>query len=145
VQWAYPGGVSLDKYDFLDILTKKLLARGCAVGWNPEWQGWDLETRRGVLGKTRIRMVVEHHGGPKRLARLSAVTKPSKLIYWILGFLLSSIIAMGALGLYIPILVLGIFMAILWIAPIIEANRLEAAMEFATEDIVMEMGAYERG
>lgn len=145
VQWVYPGGMSLDKYDFLDILTKKLLASGCAVGWNPEWQGWDLETRRGVLGKTRIRMVVEHHGGPKRLARLSAVTKPSKLIYWILGFLLSSIIAMGALGLYIPILVLGIFLAILWIAPIIEANRLEAAIESATEDIVMEMGAYERG
>lgn len=139
VQWTYRGSPALEKYSFLDRLTKKLLARRCAVGWNPEWQDWDLKVRRGGLGEANLRMVVEHHGGPKRLARLSAVIRPSKPLYWIQGVLAASAMAMGLLGVHLPLVILGGFLAILWGAPIVEGNRLEAAIQSALQEIAYEL------
>ena len=58
-------------------MTKRLSARGWVVGWNPESEDWDLTARSGALGTATLRMVVEHHGGPRRLGRLSATIEPS--------------------------------------------------------------------
>ena len=123
----------------LDRLTKRLGVRGCAVGWNAEWEDWDLKVRRGALGEARLQMVVEHHGGPRRLARLSATIRPPQPLYWLQGALLVSALAMGALGLYLPLAILGAFCATLWVAPIREANRLEAAVQSAADDVVWEL------
>jgi len=84
-------------------------------------------------------MVVEHHGGPRRLARLSATIQPPQPFYWLQGALLVSALAMGALGLYLPLAILGAFCAALWVAPIREANRLEAAVQSAADDVVWEL------
>jgi len=46
---------------------------------------------------------------------------------------------MGALGLYLPLAILGAFWATLWVAPIREANRLEAAVQSAADDVVWEL------
>ncbi len=139
LRWTYPGSTALEKYTFLDCLTRKLVARGCAVGWNADWQDWDLKVRRGALGEAKLRMVVEHHGGPKRLARLSAALRPPKGLYWLQGALAASGAVIGALGLHLPLALIGAFLTILWIAPIVEANRLEAAVQSAAADVAREL------
>ncbi len=139
VGWSYRGSMALEKYSFLERLTVKMTARRCAVGWNAEWQDWDLKIRRGALGEVQLRMVVEHHGGPRRLARLSAVIRPSKSLYWLLGVLAASAVAMGVLDLHLPLAVHGASLAILWIAQILEANRLEAAVRTATDEVAEEL------
>jgi hypothetical protein len=145
IHWAYPGRMALEKHAFLERLTGKLVGRGCAVGWNPDWQDWDLKARRGILGEAQLRMVVEHHGGPKRLARLAAVIKPSKSLYYLQPLLAVSAAAMSALDLYLPLVILGACLGMLWIAPIAEANRLEAVVQSTADEVTRELGAGEVG
>ncbi len=139
VKWFYRGGIDLEKYSFLDRLTKKLNAIGCAVGWNPDTETWDLKVRRGAFGEATLQMVIEHHGGPKRLARFFTVIRPPQWLYWCQGALVTSAVAMGALGFHISLAVLGAFLAILWIAPIVEGNRLEAAVRSTADDVVSDL------
>ena len=139
VRWASPGGMELEKHAFLDRLTKKLSARGGAVGWNADWQEWDLRVGRGALGEAQLRMAVEHHGGPRRVARFAAVIRPSRSLYWVQGALATSAVAMGAVGLYLPLAIVGAFLAVLWIAPIVEANRLETALRSAADEVAAEL------
>jgi hypothetical protein len=135
----------LEKYAILERLTSKLVGRGCAVGWNPDWQDWDLKARRGVLGEAKLRMVVEHHGGPKRLARLAAVIKPSKPLYYLQPLLAVSATAMSALDLHLPLVILGACLGMLWIAHIAEANRLEAVVQSTADEVTRELRAAELG
>ena len=96
VRWTCPGGVPLDKYPFLTRLTDNLLAVGCAVGWNPDDQAWDLRARRGALATTELRMVVEHHGGPRRLGRFAATIQPVPILQWMIaGLTIGSFVAAG--------------------------------------------------
>ncbi len=141
VQWTYPGNMGLEKYALLERLTRKLVARGCAVGWNPTSEAWDLKVRRGALGGARLRMVVEHHGGPKRLARLSAVIQPSRAIYWTQGALAASIGTLGALGSHLGLPAAEALFAVLWVAPILEATRLEAGLQSALDEVALELHA----
>jgi GT2 family glycosyltransferase len=140
-QWTYRGGPALERYAVLDRLTKRLVARGCAVGWNPDCEDWDLTIRRGALGEAKLRMVVEHHGGARRLGRLSAVIRPSKSLYWTQAVLGAAAVTAGALHQYGPLVVLCAFLWILWVAPVAEANRLEAAIKSATDEVVPKPGA----
>jgi GT2 family glycosyltransferase len=140
VRWAYRGNPAMEKYTFLDLLTKKLIGRGCAVGWNPESAHWDMKVRRGALGEARLRMVVEHHGGPRRLGRLSAAIRPSRSVYWAQGMLAVGCAALAALGHHVPVAVVGLFLGVLWAGPIAEANRLEAAIRASAEEVVAELG-----
>jgi len=129
----------LEKHSFLDRLTKQLSASGHAVGWNSEWQNWDLKIRRGALGESLLRMVVEYHGGPRRMARLSATISPLKFFYWVLGGTISGATVMGVLGLPVPsLLSLGLF-ALLWIACTAEANRLETGVVGASTEVVRQL------
>lgn len=84
-------------------------------------------------------MVVEHHGGPRRLARLSATIGPSKALRWLPAVLAPSAAGLGALGLHLPLAILGVFLVLLWIGPIIEANRLEAALRSAADEVASEL------
>jgi hypothetical protein len=140
-QWTHRAGPSLEKYAFLGRLTNRLVARGWAVGWNPDWQDWDLKVRRGTLGEAKLHMVVEHHGGPRRLGRLSTLIRPSKSVYWTQVAL--GLAALGATGLelYIPLAILLAFLGVLWAARIAEANRLEATINSAADEVVSELGA----
>ena len=142
LRWVYPGSMALEKYAFLDCLTRKLVALGCAVGWNSDWQDWDLKVRRGALGEAKLQMVVEHHGGRNRLARISVVIRQPKALYWLQGALAASGAVIGAFGLHLlPLPVVGAFLAILWMGLIVEANRLEAAVHSAAADVARELGA----
>src|SRR5215472_9680929 len=139
-RWAYPGNPAMEKFAFLDRLTKKLGARGCSVGWNPDSQDWDLKVRRGALGEAKVQMVVEHHGGAKRLGRLAALIKPSRSVYWVQAILALTAVTLARLGLYVPLGVVVLLAAAMWLAPINEADRLEGAIESAMEEIVAELG-----
>ena len=43
----------------------------------PISSAWDMRLRRGALGEASLRMVVEHHGGPRRVARFAAGIRPN--------------------------------------------------------------------
>ncbi len=139
VRWAYSGNTELEKHGFLERLTRQLSAGGYAVGWNADWQEWDLKVRRGALGQAQLKMVVEYHGGPRRSARLAGAITPAKPIYWFQGAVLTAAAAMGTVGLYVPLAICLAFFATLWIAPIVEANRLEAAVGAATDEVTRQL------
>jgi len=142
IQWAYPGNMGLEKNAFLDRMTSKLIGIGCAVGWNPDSDHWDVRLRRGTLGEARLALVVEHHGGAKRQARISAQIRPSKAVYWLQAIMASLAAASAALGLTIPASVLGVlFFLVLWVAPIVEANRLEAAAQTVADEVAESLQA----
>jgi O-antigen biosynthesis protein len=145
VQWTHRGGPALDKYAFLERLTAKLFAAGCAVGWNHVADDWDLKVRRGALGEARARTVVEHHGGPRRLVRLSATIRPSRSIVWAQAVLAAAGLGFGVLGLWLPFALVALATAVLWVAPIAEASRLEAAIQVAAEEVVETLEGREPG
>lgn len=135
LKWSYPGDMSLEKNGILERLTGLFTRGGCAVGWNSDFQPWDLKLRRGALGEAWLRMVVEHHGGPRRLARFSADIRPSPAISWALGIAALGAGATAALGLLLPSAAFTALLGFLWITPIREANRLESGMRAATDDV----------
>jgi GT2 family glycosyltransferase len=126
VRWTIPGTMALEKNAFLDRLLRTLTRPCCAVSCNGMFDDWDLKLRRGALGIARVRMVAEHHGGPKRLARLSVVIAPARSLYFVFGMVAALGLVMGKLGSIVPAAVMAMSFILLWIAVIIEANRLEA-------------------
>lgn len=137
--WTIPGTMALEKYSFLGRLHSKLIARGWAVGWNATWQDWDLKFRRGILGTTHFRMVVEHLGGAKRQARLSASMVPPRLLRWLYGVSSGLALAMYALDFRSAAAVLTGAFAVLWIAGVAEANRLEGAAIVTAAEVAAEL------
>jgi len=139
VRWSIPGTGALDRYPFLQRLLNKLNSTGYAAGWNPTSHDWDLKVRRGVLGFALLRMVVEHHGGPKRLARLSAVIRPAGFLYWIYGVTSALAFVMGLSGHIGTAVVLTVSFVALWTAATVEASRLEAATLSSSTEVAEEL------
>jgi hypothetical protein len=134
-QWSHPGGMGLEKNNFLENLTQLLTSRSCAVGWNPAYEDWDLQVRRGAMGEAWLHMVVEHHGGPQRLARFSIEAQPSKTILWALGTMALGAIVTGALGDLLPSATFALLLAALWAGSAREVTRLDWMLREATENI----------
>jgi hypothetical protein len=137
--WVYRGEMNLEKHALLERITKHMVSSGCAVGWNEVWQSWDLKIRRGMLAEAELRLVVEHHGGPKRLARLSALIKQTKILYWLQGTLGGLAALTAAAGLYLPSSIVGVLFVLLWVAPTREASRLEVAIKGIADETVEEL------
>jgi hypothetical protein len=138
VKWQYPGDMSLEKHAILERLTHLLSKRGCAVAWNPDFKRWDLRLRRGALGEASLQMVVEHHGGPRRVARFSAGIKPNGAISCALCILTVATGTMAALRFPLPAAGLAALLGWLWAASLREANRLEAGLRAATDRVCPE-------
>jgi hypothetical protein len=139
VRWDSPGSAELDKHNFLHRLTEQLSASRYSVGWNSDWQDWDLKIRRGALGEVLLRMLVEYHGGPRRTARFSAKIRPLKLVSWLQGGLVAWGTGMGILGLLVPFTACIGLLAFLWIGSIAEANRLEAGVLSAWNEVLHQL------
>jgi hypothetical protein len=139
VRWSIPGTIALEKYAFLNRLLRTLTHPGCAVRCNAIFDDWDLKLRRGVMGIAWVRMVVEHHGGPKRLARLSVVIALPRSLYRVYGITAALALVMERLGGIIPAVVVAIGFAVFWIAGIAEANRLEAGIVTAAASAAQEL------
>jgi hypothetical protein len=86
-------------------------------------------------------MVVEHHGGPKRLARLSVVIAPPGALYWVYGVLAGLAPTLERFGGIIPAAVVATSFAVLWIVSTTEANRLEAGIVAAAAGAAVELEA----
>ena len=141
VRWTIPGTMALEKGAFLDRLLRKLTRPGCAVSCNTLFDDWDLKLRRGALGTAWLRMVVEHHGGPKRLARLSVGIAPSRPVYWVYGTVAALALVMEQFGGIMPAAAMAMVFAVLWMAAITEANRLEDSIMVAAADVARELEA----
>jgi GT2 family glycosyltransferase len=141
VRWSIPGTIALEKNAFLNRLLRTLTRPGCAVSCNAIFDDWDLKLRRGVMGIAWVRMVVEHHGGPKRLARLSVVTALPRYLYWVFGVLAALALTAKWLGGIIPAAAFATGFVVLWIASTTEANRLEAGVVGAAADVARELEA----
>jgi len=139
VRWTIPGTTALEKNAFLDRLLCRLTRPGCAVSCNGMFDDWDLKLRRGALGTARVRMVAEHHGGAKRLARLSVVIAQPRSLYFVFGMIATLALVMEKLGRIMPAAVMAIGFILLWIAVIAEANRLEASIVTAAADAAREL------
>jgi GT2 family glycosyltransferase len=139
IHWTYEGSIELEKFDILQALTNKLHARCCAVGWNADFEDWDLKTRRGAFGTAYVRAVVEHHGGPKRKARFSAVIKQAGPLAWAQG----TLTALVGITLYynfpIASTAAAAFLAVSYVTSIAEANRLAVTLRRATDAVVSEL------
>jgi hypothetical protein len=133
VQWTYPGDMHLEKDPLLKRLTAMLAARNCSVGWNSDYDRWDLVLRRGALGQAELRMVVEHHGGPHRLARFAAEIRPSRAVAVALGVTAAIAGATAWWGLAWPTTIFASLAAALWFAPVREADRIERRLRAATD------------
>jgi GT2 family glycosyltransferase/LmbE family N-acetylglucosaminyl deacetylase len=141
VRWTIPGTMALEKYAFLDRLLRTLTRPGCAVSCNAIFDDWDLKLRRGALGIAWVRMVTEHHGGPKRLARLKVVIAPPRSLYWVYGMIAALALVVERLGGIIPAVVVAMGFAAFWVAGIAEANRLEAGIVTAGANVARELEA----
>jgi glycosyltransferase involved in cell wall biosynthesis len=139
VRWVRPGTMQLDKFPILDSMTRKLHQRGCFVGWNPTTEWWDLKVGRGALAESRVSAVVEHHGGPRRAARIFALVRPPRLIRWMLVVLLALAALIGWMGKVGLASAVCLLLATLWIASIVEANRLEAVLLSAADEATNEL------
>jgi hypothetical protein len=139
VRWTIPGTMALEKNAFLDRLFHTLTRPGCAVSCNGMFDDWDLKLRRGVRGIARVRMVAEHLGGPKRLARISVVIAPARSLYFVFGMVAALGLVMGKLGSFVPAAVMAMSFIFLWIAVIVEANRLEANIITAAANAAREL------
>ena len=141
VKWSYAGDMRLDKDIILERLTRLLNARGCAVGWNSNFEAWDLKLRRGALGEAWLRMVVEYHGGPRRVARFSADLRPSQAILWTVAAAATGAIASAAAGFSLASAAFSALLIILWTGCNREINRLECGLQAATEEVCGELVA----
>lgn len=139
LEWSRKGGPRLEKFGFLDSLTSRLIAGHLAVGWNPSTEEWDLKIRRGILGEAFVQMVVEHHGGARRLARMSGSVRLPSWMTKLLAVVLGIMMMMVALGRPAAAAVAAAAVAVAWIAPILEASRLEAAIHTAAEAVAREL------
>jgi hypothetical protein len=125
VRWSIPGAMALEKFAFLQELTRKLNEAGCAVGWNPTTENWDLGTRRGALVEAHLRMVTEHHGGPKRLARVSAALRPPKSTSLVLVGLAVFTVIFGVAKLLWPAAAVLLALGVMWLLLVTQGARLE--------------------
>jgi len=141
VKWSNAGDKCLDKNIILERLTRLLSARGCAVGWNSDFEAWDLKLRRGALGEAWLRMVVEHHGGPRGVARFSADVQPSQTILWALAGIAMGAIVTATAGSFLPSAAFSTLLILIWAGCNREINRLECGLQAATEEVCGELVA----
>ena len=85
-------------------------------------------------------MVVEHHGGPRRLARVSAVIRQTKILYWLQAGMALLAVSAWAAGFYFTSIVSTLFFVISYMLPLQEGSRLEMTLKSTADEIASELG-----
>ena len=139
IDWSCEGGPSLEKHSFLERLTARMSAVHVAVGWNPSTEAWDLKIRRGMLSEAFVQMVVEHHGGAKRLARLSGFIRFTPWMRNLLATFLATTVLMVATGHEMVAALANLVGLVTWVAPVREGSRLDAVIRSAADAVTAEL------
>jgi hypothetical protein len=63
---------------WLAEMEQRLRSRRVSVMRGGPYDSWDLESRGGIFGAVRVRMVIEEHGEGRQLARFHAQLRPSR-------------------------------------------------------------------
>ena len=85
--------------------------------------------------------MIEHHGGPKRLVRVSATVRPSTSVVWIEALLGLTSGCLGMLRFFAPAMLLGALFCVLWLAAVWHANCLELAIVVNMAEVAEELVA----
>ncbi len=139
LDWNRPGGPRFEKFAFLNRMTTHLLAGHSAVSWNQSTEPWDLKVRRGVLAEAFVRIVIEQHGGPRRIARMSATIRAPAWSYWLLPLACITAVAMATMGRPAAGTLAALAFIVAWIAPIVDTTRLETIIRAAAEAVAREL------
>ena len=83
--------------------------------------------------------MIEHHGGPKRLVRVSATVRPSTSVVWIEALLGLTSGCLGMLRFFAPAMLLGALFCVLWLAAVWHANCLELAIVVNMAEVAEEL------
>jgi O-antigen biosynthesis protein len=141
IQWEIHGSIPLEKIVLLQRMHVKLQSRGWVVGWNPASEDWDLKIGRGALAIGWLRLVVEHHGGPKRRVRVSTSIAPPRLLYWTFAAIAAMGFSAYALGWRAGTGLLIAVFVLLWASIRTEMNRLEAVMLGTADEAAADLQA----
>ena len=71
----------LDISNRLELVEKSLQSKRAIVHRGGDYDRWDLHVKTGMLGGTRLRMVIEEHGGGKQLIRCRVWPKCSVIAF----------------------------------------------------------------
>jgi len=74
--WAENG---LEKENFLHQVMTFLIPRKYLITIDQGWNDWDIAVHRGTFAQSKLKMVVENHGGAKRLFRVQCRLRPTRL------------------------------------------------------------------
>jgi hypothetical protein len=98
--WPRSSTLWSEKWQATDTWLKSIEAamrsQGAIVRSGDDWDRWELEVRGGLLGRLRMRMAVEEHGGGKQLLRLRSWPRVS-LVSLTLTLLLSGLSILAGL------------------------------------------------
>jgi hypothetical protein len=80
----------------LQALESLMRAERAVVLRGGNFDGWDLEVRGGILGRARVRMTIEEHGGGRQLVRWRVWPRLSR--YGRIPFVVFSMLTVGAMA-----------------------------------------------
>jgi GT2 family glycosyltransferase len=112
----------IDPSDWLRSFEREITAAGAVVRRGGDFDGWDLETRGGVLAGVRVTTAVEEHGGGRQLVRMRCRPTWSKPALAITLLLLAVAAAAAIDGAAIAATVLALLGAVLGARTIAEAS-----------------------
>jgi len=139
VCWSQPGTMQLEKFAFLNLMSSKLGAVGCFVGWNPTTEGWDLKVGRGALVASNVSAVVEHHGGVKRTAKMRAILRQPSSIRWTLISMAAVAVLLEMAGYGLAAGVTAILLAVIWTATVRELDQLESVLLVTADEVAADL------
>lgn len=112
----------IDPSDWLRSFEREITAAGAVIRRGGDFDGWDLETRGGVLAGVRVTTAVEEHGGGRQLVRMRCRPIWSKPALAITLLLLAVAAAAAIDGAAIAATVLALLAAVLGLRTIAEAS-----------------------
>jgi hypothetical protein len=135
---SYWNDAGSEKEAMLAALMRDLAAENYPVAMGDGWSPWDLDVAGGPAGAARLTLADENHGAGKRLLRVRAVLRPSRLARGLVGgaaaaAVLAAIIGLPAIAVALAVVAAVSAVAVGWQA-VVFAGRLHQIIEAAAHE-----------